>query len=281
MLRLTLLCAILGTTSALTYAADAKATKPEEKEKPFTPGGKYRAHSMERPRPRVITPPGLSSQEKAGQPPSDAMVFFDGKDLSQWKRDPKKSDPATPPNDAAEWKVENGYFEITPKSGGIRTRQKISGDCQWHIEWATPSEVKGNSQGRGNSGVFFDGFPEVQVLDSYQNDTYPDGSAGGLYGKYPPMVNASRKPGEWQSYDVFLEVERKDAAGKVTRPARMTVLHNGIVVQWAREFPNGSKEFGLALQDHNNPGRFRNIWARKLNVHHFDDEGTAPPAAAK
>jgi Domain of Unknown Function (DUF1080) len=257
-------------------AAAANKAQPK-KEEPLTPGGKYRAHSMDRPRPRIITPPGMSTPEKPGQPPSDATVFFGGKDLAQWKRDPKKDDPAIAPDDAAKWKVEGGYFEIVPLSGSIRTRGKIKGDCQWHIEWATPVEVKGNSQGRGNSGVFFDGFPEVQVLDSYQNDTYPDGSASGLYGAYPPMVNASRKPGEWQTYDIILETQRKDASGKVTRPARLTVIHNGIVTQWAREFDNASQEFGLGLQDHHNPGHYRNIWARPINIDNSDDEGTPPP----
>src|SRR6202012_1563074 len=123
-----------------------------------------------------------------GQPPSDATVLFDGTDLSKWKRDKHKPGDAT--DEPAPWKVENGYFEVVPGSGYIPTREKIKGNVQWHIEWATPSVVKGNSQGRGNSGVFIGGFPEVQVLDSCENDTYPDGQAGALYSQYPPMVNA-------------------------------------------------------------------------------------------
>lgn len=243
----------------------------------MTPGGVYRAHSMDRPRPRVITPPGMSTPTTAGAAPSDAKVLFDGKDLSQWKRDPGKDDPAKAPDDLAKWKVENGYFEIVPFSGSIRTREKFKGDVQFHLEWATPSEVKGNSQGRGNSGVFVGGFPELQVLDSYQNDTYPDGQAGGLYGQYPPMVNASRKPGEWQTYDIIVERQRKDAQGKVIKKARLSVLHNGIVVQWAREFDVASEDGDLGLQDHHNPGRYRNIWVRPINIDHSDDEGTPPP----
>ena len=271
------LVALVSTNAA--EPSDAKA-KPPHKEEPMTPGGVYRAHSMDRPRPRVITPPGMSTQAAAGVAPSDATILFDGKDLSQWKRDPSKDDPAKAPDDQAKWKVENGYFEIVPFSGSIRTREKFKGDVQFHIEWATPTEVKGNSQGRGNSGVFVGGFPELQVLDSYQNDTYPDGQAGGLYGQYPPMVNASRKPGEWQTYDIIIERQRKDSSGKVIKKARMSVLHNGIVVQWAREFDVGSDEGDLGLQDHHNPGHFRNIWVRPINIDHFDDEGT-PPSSKK
>ncbi len=262
-MKLPLLSLVLATATALAAP----------KEQPLTPGGKYPAHTMDRPRPRVITPPSH------GQAPSDAIVLFNGKDLSQWKRDAGKDDPAKAPDDAAKWKVEpDKYFEIVPLSGSIRTREKFQGDVQFHIEWATPAEVKGNSQGRGNSGVFVGGFPELQVLDSYDNDTYPDGQAGGLYGVYPPMVNACRKPGEWQSYDIIVERQRKDEQGKVIKKARLSVLHNGIVVQWGREFDSAVQEGDLGLQDHHNPGRYRNIWVRPINIDHFDDEGTPPPA---
>jgi len=255
----------------ITTAFAEPPAKPAKKEEPMTPGGVYRAHSMDRPRPRVMTPP------TDGKAPSDAIVLFDGKDLSQWKRDPNKEDKAIAPDDAAKWKVENGYFEIVPHSGSIRTREKFKGDIQVHIEWAAPVEVKGNSQGRGNSGVFIGGFPELQVLDSYDNDTYPDGQAGGLYGAYPPMVNASRKPGEWQTYDIIAERQRKDDKGNVIKKARLSVLHNGIVVQWAREFDSSAQEGDLGLQDHHNPGHYRNIWIRPLNIDHSDDEGTPAP----
>ena len=261
---------------ATSVLAEPPAKPAAPKEQPLTPGGKYRAHGMDRPRPRVIVPPGLSTPESPGQAPSDAIILFDGKDLSQWKRDPRKDDPAKAPDDAAKLKVEPGYFEIVPLSGSIRTRDKFKGDIQVHVEWATPAEVKGNSQGRGNSGVFIGGFPELQVLDSFDNDTYPDGQAGGLYGFYPPMVNACRKPGEWQSYDIIAERQQKDDQGRVIKKARLSVLHNGIVVQWAREFDSDVQEGDLGLQDHHNPGRYRNIWIRHLNIEHFDDEGTAP-----
>lgn len=239
----------------------------EKKEQPLAPGGTYRVHDMDRPRPTVVTPPGFSTQEAAGAPPSDAIVLFDGKDLSRWKADPRKDTP--PGDDRPRWKIENGYAEIAPKSGGIRTREKFKGDFQLHIEWRTPDIVSGQGQGRGNSGVFIGGFPEVQVLDSFENDTYPDGQAAGLYGRYPPMVNASRKPGQWQVYDILFE--RAKPGGK----ARLTVIHNGVVVHYLREFDSSAQEGDIALQDHNNPVRYRNIWLRPLRVD-SDAKGTKP-----
>ncbi len=247
---------------SLTLAAD-------KKEQPLTPGGIYRAHDQQRPRPPVITPPGWSTQEKAGTAPSDAIVLFDGKDLSQWKREARKHSP--PGDDKPQWKVADGYMEIVGKSGGIRTRKTFKGDYQLHIEWCTPATVSGNGQGRGNSGVFIAGFPEIQVLDSYQNDTYPDGQAGGLYSNYPPMVNASRKPGEWQSYDIFFERPKNGSKSK------LTVIHNGVVVQYQREFESSLQEGDLSLQDHLNPVRYRNIWLRPLRV---DSDKVGTPAAA-
>lgn len=227
---------------------------------------------MDRPRPRVVDPPSFSTQEKAGKAPSDAVVFFDGSDLSAWKSQKKSEDG----KDAARWKVENGYMEVVRGTGSIQTREEIEGDAQWHIEWATPEEVKGNSQGRGNSGVFIGGFPEVQVLDSYDNDTYPDGQAASLYGQHPPMVNACRKPGEWQTYDIIVVRQKKDESGKVTEPGSITVLHNGIVVHFARQKGGQRPSGGLSLQDHGNPVRYRNIWARKINLVDPGSEGTSP-----
>lgn len=150
-------------------ALPAVAAGPQEP--PMTPGGVYRAHDLQRPRPPVISPPGLSSQDKAGAPPSDAIVLFDGRDLSKWKADPRKDTP--PGDDKPRWKVENGYVEITPKGGGIRTRDTFKGDFQLHLEWRTPDVVSGNGQGRGNSGVFIGGFPEIQVLDSLKTTPIP------------------------------------------------------------------------------------------------------------
>ncbi len=237
----------------------------------MAPGGVYRAHDKSRPRPPVITPPGFSTQDHAGAAPSDAIVLFDGKDLSKWQREPRKDSP--PGDDKPQWKVENGYMEIVSRSGSLRTREKFTGDHHLHLEWATPAEVVGNGQGRGNSGVFIGGFPEIQVLDSYQNDTYPDGQAAGLYGSYPPMVNASRKPGEWQTYDIFFERPKPGS------PAKLTVIHNGVVVQFQREFDSSVVEGDILLQDHLNPVRYRNIWLRPLRID-SDKVGTKPPAQA-
>ncbi|NBV24316.1 MAG: DUF1080 domain-containing protein [Proteobacteria bacterium] len=246
------------------------------KAEPAAPGVKWKAGDMARPRPPVVTPPDWGSNDKPAVPPSDAIVLFDGTSLAKWKTDSKKPEAAA--DDAAKWKVENGYFEVVPHGGGIRTREKFTGDYQWHIEWATPAEVKGSSQGRGNSGVFIGGLPEVQVLDSYDNDTYPDGQASALYNRHPPYVNASRKPGQWQTYDIIVERAKVDAEGKVTQKARVTVLHNGLVSHHARELDTRAQDGDLALQDHGNPVRFRNIWLRKLNN---DESANTPPPAPK
>lgn len=230
----------------------------EKKPQPLTPGGLWRAHDMQRPRPPVVTPPAF----KPAPPPADAIVLFDGSDLAKWRRDSRKDAPAG--GDAPAWKVVDGYFEITPKSGGIRTRDTFAGDGHLHLEWATPKEVVGKGQGRGNSGVFLGGFPEIQVLDSWQNETYADGQAAALYGNYPPIVNACRPPGEWQSYDIFFERARPAVEGRPARKARLTVLHNGVLVQYRREFDSNVQAGDLSLQDHNNPVRYRNIWLRPL-----------------
>lgn len=252
-------------------ASAAEPAKPAEpkKEKPFTPGGIYRQGDMQRPRPTVITPPTATTA------PSDAVVLFDGKDLSKFIRKPRKDDKDQ--SDVPNWKIENGYAEIKPKGGDIDTKDKF-GSCQIHLEWATPAEVVGKSQGRGNSGVLIHGWGEVQVLDSYENDTYPDGQAGAIYNNYPPLVNASRKPGEWQSYDIICECAQLDDKGNVTQPARITVLHNGVIVQNAVPLETNLQEVGFALQDHHNPTRYRNIWVRPL---HRRDENAKKNAASK
>ncbi|MFM7281004.1 MAG: DUF1080 domain-containing protein, partial [Planctomycetia bacterium] len=173
----------------------------------------------------------------------------------------------------ARWKVEGGYMEVNG-TGQIQTREQF-GDCQLHLEFATPEKVEGSSQGRGNSGLFFFGRYEVQILDSYQNRTYADGQAAALYGQTPPLVNASRGPGKWQSYDIIFHAPRFEA-GKLLSPARVTVLHNGVLVQDNTEFLGATAHRAvaqyspheatgpIALQDHGNPMRFRNIWIRKL-----------------
>jgi hypothetical protein len=217
------------------------------------PPKKYKSGDMTRPRPVVVTP------GENGKPPSDAVILFDGKNLDAWKKSGKPKDG----NDKPGWKIDSGYFEVVPRTGGIQTNETF-GDCQIHLEWATPSEVKGTGQGRGNSGVHLGGFGEIQVLDSFENDTYPDGQASALYRKTPPLVNASRKPGEWQTYDIIVHLPKTDADGKVVKPGLVTVMHNGVVVHHAFEFRNKINPFNLALSDHGNPVRYRNIWIRKL-----------------
>jgi len=238
---------ILTCAASFLVAADTKG-----------PDGKWPAHSMERPRPPVVTPAPAGAPVPA---PSDAIILFDGKDLSLWKQQKAKDGE----DDTARWKLADGSMEVVSGTGQHVTRKSLVGDIQLHLEWATPIEVKGNGQGRGNSGVFIGGFPEIQVLDSFNNDTYPDGQAAGLYGQYPPLVNACRAPGEWQTYDIIIErTIVKD--GEVVRNARLTVVHNGVVVQPGREFNNRTTEGTLSMQDHGNPVRYRNIWYRPLHT---------------
>lgn len=208
----------------------------------------------ERPLPPVVEPQYDGALVPA---PEGAIILFEGKDLSRWAQTPRKDAPDQ--SDAPKWKVENGYMEVVPKTGYLRTREKVISSGHLHLEWATPAEVKGSGQGRGNSGVFIGGFPEVQVLDSYENTTYPDGQAGALYKRSIPLVNASRKPGEWQCYDITIE-RAVIADGKVVKPARITVKHNNVLIQDGWETNNRDQDGTLSLQDHGNPVRYRNIW---------------------
>ncbi len=233
---------------------------------PPIPRQTWKVHDSARPQPRVVTPGTESSPERAGTPPSDAVVLFDGTSLSGWTS-VKGGGPA-------QWKVENGYAEVAPGTGDIQTKEEF-GDCQLHVEWATPTEVVGHSQGRGNSGVFLMGRYEFQVLDCYQNPTYADGTAGAIYGEYPPLVNPARRPGEWQSYDIIWIAPRFEG-DRLVSPAYATVILNGVVVQYHRELigPTTHRKVAdwvahpptgpLRLQDHKNPVRFRNIWYRSL-----------------
>src|SRR5205814_1624544 len=167
-----------------------------------------------------ITPGTDSSPQQAGAAPSDATYLFDGRDVSGWKG--KDGGPA-------QWKVENGYLEVTPGTGDIWSREEF-GDCQLHVEWAAPAMVAGDSQGRGNSGVFMMGRYEIQVLDCYDNPTYADGTAAAIYGEHPPLVNPSRRPGEWQTYDIVWTAPRFDG-GRLVSPAFATIFYNGVLVQ--------------------------------------------------
>ena len=236
---------------------------------PIIPGTPWHVHDGKRPQPRVVTPGSTSSPSA----PSDATVLFDGKDLSKWESS-RGGEP--------KWKVENGYMEAVKGTGAIRTRQKFP-DFQLHLEFATPARVEDSSQGRGNSGVLINGMYEVQVLDSYNNPTYPDGQAGAIYGQTPPLVNASKPPGEWQSYDIIFETPRWDDKNQLVKKGNVTVVHNGVVLHHRREFLGATDGVGgvahkalsayvkphppevfIELQDHNNPIRFRNLWIRAL-----------------
>jgi hypothetical protein len=224
---------------------------------------KWPVHDEARPMPPVVDP------GPAGPPaavPADAVVLFDGKELSGW---------TTAKGAPARWLVKDGYMEVVKGAGSIQTVRGF-GDCQLHVEWATPSPAVGSGQDRGNSGVFLMNTYEVQVLDSYQSKTYADGMAAALYGHYPPLVNVSRKPGEWQTYDIVFRAPRFDQNGAVMSPARFTVFHNGVLVHDAQEltgptvhkarppYKAHADKLPIGLQDHSHPVRFRNIWIREL-----------------
>ena len=261
-LAFTAICSIVtcplaaqGATSAPAFYGD-----PPDQHHPWS------VHDGNRPQPPVVRPGTFSSQAEPGQPPSDAIVLFDGKDLSQWEND-KGDGPAR-------WQVKDGAMEVAPKTGGIRTKQQF-GDCQLHIEWAEPKNVEGTSQHRGNSGIFLMGICEIQVLDSYHNITYADGHAASVYGVSPPMANALRPPGDFQVYDIVFR--RPIYRGKeLVDPGYVTVFVNGVLAQdhAGLEGPTGHKKRThrqpfpdkgpLSLQDHGNPVKFRNVWYRPL-----------------
>ncbi len=215
----------------------------------------------------ATAPKVVAAPTSPGGPPSDAVVLFDGKDLSNWS--------SVRTGGTAEWDVTDGYIQVKPRTGDIASNYEF-GDCQLHIEWATPSTVKGEGQGRGNSGIFLMERYEVQVLDSWQNPTYFHGQAASIYKQHPPLVNVTRKPGEWQTYDIVFTAPRFDTMGKAVENGRITVIHNGVLVQnnvgihgntwhdrspyYIAHGPRGS----LKLQDHGDLVRFRNIWVRPL-----------------
>jgi hypothetical protein len=182
---------------------------------------KWKSKDRNRPAPAAVDPGAPGTETSAGRAPADAIVLFDGKDLSKWTQ--KDGSPA-------KWKVADGYFEVVPKTKDIVTKQPF-GDMQLHLEFREPAPPVGEDQDRGNSGVIIMGLYELQVLDSYQSKTYPDGQAGAVYGQYPPLVNVSRPPGQWQTYDIIFHAPRFDDSGKLLRPARVTVLQNGVLVQ--------------------------------------------------
>ena len=245
---------LLASTSILTFFLLQTASAQE-----YLPG-------IEWEEPEPVTP-GKTNQD----PPSDAVILFDGVDTSGW-------------NNAETWKVKAGFLIVG--KGMISTKETF-GDCQLHLEWSSPLPAKGTGQGRGNSGVFFGPY-EIQILDSFENSTYFDGQAAAIYKQTPPLVNVMRKPGEWNSYDIIWNTPRFDAAGNLTEPATVTVLHNGVLVQNNFELlgdtpynrpPRYSPhppELPIRLQDHRNPVRFRNIWVRKIKP--IRGTQTQPPA---
>jgi hypothetical protein len=236
------------------------------KDTPMLPGNRWHVHDGDRPLPAVITPGTCSTQDAPGRAPSDAVVLFDGNDLSHWRSD--RGGPAG-------WDIQDGTLVVHPGAGAVLSRDEF-GDCQLHLEFSSPVPPRGDDQGRGNSGVMFFGRYEIQVLDSYQNVTYADGQAAAIYGQYPPLVNASRPPGEWQTYDILFTAPIFKDDGTLQVPAFATVLHNGVVVHnhtallgpmafralphYRAHGPKGP----ILLQDHGNRVRFRNLWVRPV-----------------
>lgn len=256
-----LLLAVVAGAPVLLPADDDKVTYDDT---PQLPGQPYKVHG-DRPWPTVAAPGA-----QVGAAPADAVVLFDGSNLDAWRGG--KGDAA--------WTLEDDAMVVNG-TGTLTTRQEF-GDVQLHLEFATPAPPEGSSQHRGNSGVFFMGRYEVQILDCFENRTYPDGQTAAMYGQYPPLVNACRPAGEWQSYDIVFEAPRWEG-DTLSRPARLTVFHNGILVHHAQEFLGATAHRAVAryaahaakgpiqLQDHGNPVRFRNIWVRELGGY----DGTA------
>lgn len=278
---LVVMLAMVLTSGVLAHPADElpEITREVRKDKKgkdvvymFIDGVKvHETDASKQPLPVVVTPGTCATQKQPGTAPSDAVVLFDGSAESMGNWTGMKGEPS-------KWKLVDGALESVKKAGYIRSKEEF-GSCQLHLEWSAPAKVKGDGQGRGNSGVFLMGLYEVQVLDSYDNPTYADGQASAIYGRSKPLVNASRKPGEWQSYDIIFHRPVFDQNGELTRHATFTVLHNGVLVQdhrvltgstnWngphaVKEYKAHGDEGPISLQDHGNPVRFRNVWVRKL-----------------
>lgn len=256
------LLGLLGCTTPASSSSQPTSTNPYETRLMTWP-----QHSMDRPKPPVIATGTLAAPVP---PPSDAVILFDGSNLSRWNSTGVNAGPP-------QWKVENGYMEVVAGTHDIESKQAF-GDLQLHVEWMAPTPAEGEGQERGNSGVFLMKMYELQVLDSYDNVTYADGQAGAVFGQYPPLVNASRPPGQWQSYDIVFHRPRFAPNGAVQSPARMTVLYNGVLVQddvtltgptgFQRRPPYTSHpdRLPIRLQDHAHPVRYRNIWVRDLET---------------
>ena len=239
-------CFLLVITIFLTYALNAQITDPK-------------ATEVWEPEPRVVTP------GEGTAPPSDAIILFDGTSFDNW---------TTPDGKPVGWKLEEGAMTVVAGTGGIQTKETFM-DVQLHLEWRAPAVIEGEGQGRGNSGVFLQGIYEVQVLDSYQNRTYSNGQAGSIYKQYMPLVNACRPPGEWQTYDIIYTAPRFNADGIKVSSGRITVIHNGVLIQNDVEIKGTTPYIGLPqnpahgegplfLHYHSNPVSCRNICMRKL-----------------
>ena len=258
--------AVAAVAASSSFVAGQDRPKLGYKDTPMLPGGKWHVHDGDRPMPRIIQPGTASTQDSSGKAPSDSVVLFDGKDLSRWTDE--KGKPAA-------WLVEDGAFIVKAGAGSIVTKD-VFGDCQLHLEFSSPVPPKGRDQGRGNSGVMLYRRYEFQVLDSFDNLTYPDGHAGAIYGQYPPLVNASRKPGEWQTYDILFTAPRFKSDGSLESPAYATMLHNGVVIhnhtallgpmnfRGLPKYTRHEDRGPILLQDHGNPVRYRNIWVREI-----------------
>lgn len=251
---------IIGCTTIHCFAQGYPNTPPEVSPMPMKP----EMTEVWEPEVKVI-----SAAKKLGDAPSDAIILFDGKNLDQWVSQQDVTQPAP-------WKIiDKDYLEVLPQSGGIQTKMQF-GDCQLHIEFSAPDVVDNQGQGRGNSGIFFQNRYELQILDSYNNRTYRNGQAGSIYKDHAPLVNAMRGPLEWNTFDVIYTAPRFKADGKLDSPARITVLHNGVVVQnnvtingltlytGLHTYPPSHGEDVISLQDHGNKTQFRNIWIRRL-----------------
>ncbi len=265
----TVLClAILGAAACGPAPRNAFAAENDKKEgygyddTPFLPNSPWRVHDRRRPQPAMVDPGTAGMAVEPAVAPADAIVLFDGKDLSQWEGAKANG-------------VENGAIDIA-KTGGIQTKRQF-GDCQFHVEWATPAKADGDAMNWGNSGVLFLGTHELQIIESHDCRIYADGIAGAIYGQHPPLVNVARKPGEWQSYDVVFTAPKFEG-GKLVKPAYFTVFWNGVLVQYHKASLGPTKHRALAsydsqqtkgpiaLQYHNSAVRFRNIWVRPITL---------------
>lgn len=255
----TLLCSAV----CVAYGQErGRGQRAEKKEYPTPPPMKPEMTEFWTPQPKIVTPGPECADIGA---PSDAIILLDKKDRSEWKHDN---------GELSKWDFDEGIMTVKPGTGQIRTIRNF-GDFQLHLEWRSPSEVKGQSQGRGNSGVFLQGIYEIQILDNYENETYANGQAGSIYKQSPPLVNPIRKPGEWNTYDIIYTAPRFSKDGNIHTHGRVTVLFNGVLVQ-NNTLIQGTTEFiglpkakphgdgPIILQDHGDKVSFRNIWIREL-----------------